>query len=78
MTYDSTYTFRVEGMHCASCGLLIDDTLADLVGVRGSNTSVRSGVCSVDVHPERCAPTDVVSAIEELGYSAQLAEKVPK
>ena len=23
----ATLTFRVEGMHCASCGMLIDDTL---------------------------------------------------
>ncbi len=35
----ATYTFRVEGMHCGSCALLIDDALEDLPGVRSTLTS---------------------------------------
>lgn len=78
MTHDITYTFRVEGMHCASCGLLIDDTLTDLPGVRRSDTTVRTGVCTVDVHAGHCSPEGVISTIGELGYSARLVERVPR
>lgn len=33
----------IEGMHCNSCGLLIDDELEDLAGVRSAATDVRTG-----------------------------------
>ncbi|MET9835538.1 heavy-metal-associated domain-containing protein [Streptomyces sp. NPDC006385] len=31
---------HIEGMHCTSCGLLIDDELEDIPGVRSSRTDV--------------------------------------
>ncbi|MFE9695108.1 heavy-metal-associated domain-containing protein [Micromonospora sp. NPDC005806] len=66
-----TYTFAVQGMHCASCGMLIDETLEDLDGVASSSTSLRAGRTTVDVDPGRCTPADVVVAIGEAGYTAR-------
>ncbi len=66
-----TRTFVVEGMHCASCGMLIDETLEDLDGVRSAATSVRTGRASVTLDPARCTPADVVAAIGEAGYAAR-------
>ncbi|MGH3739193.1 MAG: heavy-metal-associated domain-containing protein [Micromonosporaceae bacterium] len=66
----TTLTFRVEGMHCASCGMLIDDTLEDLDGVRRAQTSVKAGRTTVDLDPAACEPTDVIAAIAEAGYHA--------
>lgn len=66
----TTHTFRVEGMHCASCGLLIDDTLEDLAGVASAQTSMKQGCSVVELDAGRCTPADVISAIEELGYTA--------
>lgn len=73
-TTSSTYTFRVQGMHCASCGMLIDETLEDLDGVRSSATSLRTGLAKVDLDPGRCSPDDVVAAIGEVGYTARLEQ----
>jgi Cu+-exporting ATPase len=42
-------TFAVGGMHCGSCGMLIDDTLADLDGVLTSTTSFRTRTSVVEV-----------------------------
>jgi len=67
----TTYTFRVDGMHCGSCALLIDDTLEDLPGVRGAQTSMKRGRSVVELDA-RCCPDDVVAAVEELGYHACL------
>ena len=67
-------TFSVTGMHCASCGMLIDDTVEDLAGVRSSTTSLRSGQATVQLDPARCRPADVVAAIAEAGYTARLAQ----
>lgn len=45
----STHTFRVEGMHCASCALLIDDCLQDLPGIRSTQTRVKAGLSTVEL-----------------------------
>lgn len=66
----ATYTFRVEGMHCGSCALLIDDALEDLPGVRNTQTSVKQGRSVVELDPAESTPRDVVAAIGALGYTA--------
>ena len=66
----TTYQFAVTGMHCASCGMLIDDTLEDLDGVTRAQTSVKTGRTSVQADPDRCQPADVIAAIAQAGYTA--------
>ncbi len=65
-----THVFQVEGMHCGSCALLIDDTLDDLPGVHSTQTTVKQGRSTVELDPSRSSPEDVIAAIEELGYRA--------
>ncbi|WP_405137755.1 cation transporter [Nocardia sp. NBC_01388] len=45
----TTYVFLVDGMHCGSCALLIDDALDDLAGVRGTETSKKTGLTRADL-----------------------------
>ncbi len=66
----TTYTFTVTGMHCASCGMLIDDTLEDLPGVTRSTTSLRAGRTTVDTDPDQTTPQAIIAAIAEAGYAA--------
>ena len=68
----TTHTFRVDGMHCASCSLLIDETLEELPGVATSHTSVRKGKTVVELDPDRTTPNHVTATITELGYRAEL------
>ena len=70
-----THTFTVEGMHCTSCGMLIDDALEDLDGVTSSTTRLRTGVAKVDLDPTRCTPDDVIAAIADAGYTARLGQR---
>lgn len=65
-----THTFRVDGMHCASCSLLIDETLEDLPGVAASSTSVRNGRTIVELDTARTNPQQVIDTITGLGYRA--------
>ncbi|MGH3868461.1 MAG: heavy-metal-associated domain-containing protein [Pseudonocardiaceae bacterium] len=65
-----THVFRVEGMHCGSCALVIDDALDDLPGVHSSQTTVKAGRSTVELDVSQSTPRDVISAIEELGYRA--------
>ncbi|MFE2166969.1 heavy-metal-associated domain-containing protein [Streptomyces sp. NPDC059447] len=64
----------IEGMHCTSCGLLIDDELEEVPGVASAATDTRSGHCvvrleeAVDVDP--AALTTAVEAAGE--YTARV------
>lgn len=62
--------FGVSGMHCASCGLLVDETLADLAGVLSSTTDVASGRTVVHFDSGVLAIADLAAAIAEIGYKA--------
>jgi copper chaperone len=66
----TTYVFQVEGMHCGSCALLIDDTLEDLPGVRSTQTTKKQERTTVEPDVSQGNAEDVIRAIEELGYSA--------
>jgi copper chaperone len=66
-----TYVFRVEGMHCGSCALLIDDALEDLPGVHSTQTTMKQGRSTVELDLSLSDPEDVVQVIEALGYRAQ-------
>ncbi len=65
--------YRITGMHCASCGLLVDDALEDLPGVVSSTTDVRAGSAEVTVDPGAAVADDaIVATITGLGYQALL------
>ncbi|MEU0470698.1 heavy metal-associated domain-containing protein [Amycolatopsis sp. NPDC006131] len=66
----TTHTFRIEGMHCGSCALLIDDALEDLPGVRSTQTTMKQARSTVELDPGQNSPEDVIKVIEELGYRA--------
>ncbi|WP_407835718.1 cation transporter [Streptomyces sp. DSM 116496] len=64
--------FTVTGMHCNSCGLLIDDEVEELAGVVASATSLRTGRTVVDTD-RPVDPAAVIAAIASAGYQAQRA-----
>lgn len=64
----TTRIYHVTGMHCASCGLLLDDTLEDLPGVVSSSTDVRAARTVVDGTVD---DAEIVAAITSLGYQAR-------
>lgn len=66
----TTIRLAVTGMHCASCGLLVDETLEDLDGVVSASTDRRAGRTVVEVDTFRCSPAQLVDAIVGIGYAA--------
>ena len=63
-------TFSVEGMHCASCSLLIDEVLEELDGVHRSTTKLRKRRTVVEFDRAACTPDAIVAAIAGAGYTA--------
>ncbi len=64
-------TFRVFGMHCASCETLINEEVKRLLGVMNVATSAGEGICRVSTNVD--VPDDVIiAAIKVAGYDAVL------
>lgn len=68
----NTIVLAIEGMHCASCGMLIDEAVEELPGVRKSTTDMKAERTTVDLDGSGAGPAEVVAAIEAEGYRAQL------
>lgn len=68
-----TCTLTITGMHCASCGLLIDEELEDLDGVRRATTNTRRGTATIDYDPALVSTDQLLAAVTAAGYSATLA-----
>ena len=64
--------FSVTGMHCASCGLLVDDTVEELDGVDRCQTDSRRGRTVVRADPAVASVESIVAAIADAGYQAEL------
>ena len=63
-------TFTVTGMHCASCGMLVDETLEDLAGVVRADTDSRRGRTTVHADLTVTSVGEIVAAIGDAGYAA--------
>jgi Cu+-exporting ATPase len=59
----------VDGMHCSSCSMLIDEALEDLPGVVSSTTSVRKARTDVSYDPEVTSVGVMAATLAELGYT---------
>jgi copper chaperone len=68
-----TITLEIAGMHCASCGILVDDCMEDVDGVVSSRTDLRSGRC-VAVVTDGVSDVDVLAAVAEAGYTGTILQ----
>ncbi len=62
----------VDGMHCAGCGLLIDDAVEELDGVERCATNVRRRRTRIAYDPGRVAVEAIVATIGDAGYEARV------
>jgi copper chaperone CopZ len=68
---ERTVTLEIIGMHCASCGLLVDDCMEDVDGVVSSRTDLRSKKCTAVV-AEDVSDDVLLAAVVEAGYTATI------
>lgn len=69
----TTSTFRVTGMTCGGCEVSVRRMVKKIEGVEGVSASHQGGTATVTYQADKVAPDDIIAAIEELGYSAELA-----
>lgn len=66
----STLVLVIAGMHCGSCGMLIDEAVEDLPGVVRSRTDSKAERTTVELDGTGAGTAEIVSAIEAEGYRA--------
>jgi copper chaperone len=66
-----TVRLKTTGLHCSSCSMLVDMTLADLPGVAESKTDHASGETIVTFDPKVTTVEAFIAAIREVGYDAE-------
>jgi copper chaperone len=71
-----TVTIEVTGMHCPSCGILVDDCMEDVDGVIASQTSIKTGLCIATV-TDTVPDDDVLAAVTEAGYTGRVLSSTP-
>lgn len=64
-------TLQLEQLTCPSCMKKITDTVNDLKGVERTKILFDSSKARVSYIEEKISERDIVSKIEEIGYSAQ-------
>src|SRR3989338_7449173 len=67
-----TQTYRVKGMHCASCSAIIERTLKKVEGVQSAEVNYGTEKAKVSFDPSKINPHDLSKHIEPLGYSLEI------
>ncbi len=68
----STQTYRVKGMHCASCAGIIEKTFRKTPGVHSAEVNYGTETAKVSFDESKTNPQHLSQKIEKLGYSLDL------
>ena len=67
-----TQTYRVKGMHCASCSSIIERAFKKIDGVQSADVNYGTEKAKVSFDPSKTNPHDLSKHIEPLGYSLEV------
>ncbi len=64
-------SYRIRGMHCASCAKLIEKAVKKLDGVDDATVNFAAEKAYVDYNPDEVGEEDIVGEIREAGYDIE-------
>jgi copper chaperone CopZ len=64
-------TFRVEGMHCSNCPMMVESIEDDLPGIKQVSTSYQKGQMVVEFDELKVSEAQIIAAVEKKGYHAE-------
>ena len=71
-------TFKISGMHCASCASNSQRKLKKVAGVDSAEVSYATEEACVIFNPDETKTNDLKKAVESLGYTAHIGEEEQK
>ncbi|HXK36507.1 MAG TPA: heavy metal translocating P-type ATPase [Candidatus Paceibacterota bacterium] len=69
MTHIKT-TFSIKGMHCASCVVLIEQSLRKVPGVTDASVNLATNKATVTYDPTKAGERNIQKAVTDTGYEA--------
>jgi Cu2+-exporting ATPase/Cu+-exporting ATPase len=69
MNQISPKTYRVKGMHCASCASIIEKTLKKAPGVHSADANFGTETAKISFNESKTTAHDLSKKLEPLGYS---------
>ena len=69
-------SFLIEGMHCGSCEIIIKNELSELLGVSDISVDSKLGIAELTLDNSKNSIEDVVLAIKQAGYKAELKSEL--
>ena len=67
--------YKIKGMHCASCSVLINKTLARMKGVVSANANYGSEKLLLEYNPSEIALEKIHEIVDKLGYTLILPKE---
>lgn len=67
---DAVAVLAIDGMHCASCVALIEETLVEDLGVAAAEVDLATGRATVTYDPTEHHVADLCDAVAAAGYVA--------
>jgi P-type Cu+ transporter len=67
-----TQTYKVKGMHCASCSSVIEKKFKKVEGVQSVEVNYGTEKAKISFDPSKTSPHDLSGHIEPLGYSLDI------
>ena len=64
-------TYRVEGMHCSNCPMVVESIEDDLPGIKQVSASYQKGQMVVEFDESLVSEAEILSAVEKKGYHAE-------
>uniref|UniRef100_A0A8C2S7I7 P-type Cu(+) transporter n=1 Tax=Capra hircus TaxID=9925 RepID=A0A8C2S7I7_CAPHI len=74
---DGDLELMITGMTCASCVHNIESKLRRTEGITYASVALATSKAHVKFDPEIIGPRDIVKLIEEIGFRASLAQRIP-
>jgi len=72
---ESTVTFTVEKMTCATCPFTVRKVMKNVDGVVDAKVDYDSKTATVTFDDERTTPAEIANASTEIGYPATLSAR---
>jgi Cu2+-exporting ATPase len=70
-------SYAIEGIRCAACIWLIERSIRGLQGVDSADLNIGNGILNVECDASRCKPSDILAALQSIGYRACPADATP-
>lgn len=74
---NTTLSFHISGMHCASCAANIQRKISKLPGVEEANVNYASEQASVLYNQSKLDQKEIAEAVKSLGYESHIGVKDP-